>query len=201
MDIDPEYLRRHYAGLTNTALKATKRDDLIPEAQAIFDQEFAKRGLVEKAEPPRVEPLTTVAVADEEFSHDEREEDAPPPDWIDEAFCVCAIWVRPDFKPPAPDAVEVRRVLKRHQIPSYIVVEDDVFKVMIPNRFELQATSILDFEIYNPQLESDYRTHFARCTDDELRGLDLTLLTAGLADRIVRMERAYREELASRAEV
>jgi hypothetical protein len=49
--IDTDEIRRHYELLTDQALLATNRDDLVPAAQAIYDEEVDKRGLNKPAEP------------------------------------------------------------------------------------------------------------------------------------------------------
>jgi len=67
---------------------------------------------------------------------------------------------------------------------------------MVPGALNLQATSLLDKEIFNPGVETDWRAHLEALSDDELRGLNAEMICAGLLDRIKRLRRAYDDELA-----
>jgi hypothetical protein len=58
---------------------------------------------------------------------------------------------------------------------------------------------VLDKEIFNEGLETEWRTHFEALTDAQLRALAPDVICAGLADRIARLPRAYHDELARRA--
>ena len=49
--IDPEYLTKHYAGLSDEALMAVDRDELVELARAFYDQEIERRGLLESELP------------------------------------------------------------------------------------------------------------------------------------------------------
>jgi hypothetical protein len=69
---------------------------------------------------------------------------------------------------------------------------------MVPGALNLKATSILDKEVFNPQLESDWRIHFASLTDGELGALNPDVICAGLVDRIARLKRVYNDEISRR---
>jgi hypothetical protein len=69
---------------------------------------------------------------------------------------------------------------------------------MVPAPLNLKATSILDKEIFNPQLEADWRRHFQSLTDRELGELNPSVICAGLVDRIARLKRAYNDEVTRR---
>jgi hypothetical protein len=43
MQLDPEYLRQHYASLSDEAILAIDRADLVEMAQMIFDDEVGRR--------------------------------------------------------------------------------------------------------------------------------------------------------------
>jgi hypothetical protein len=58
---------------------------------------------------------------------------------------------------------------------------------------------VLDKEIYNPLFEAEWRMHFETLTDEEFGELDLGLMREGINDRVERLERAYRNEVARRA--
>ena len=45
MQLDPDYLRQHYASLSDEALLAIDRADLVEMAQMIFDDEVGRRKL------------------------------------------------------------------------------------------------------------------------------------------------------------
>jgi hypothetical protein len=45
MQLDPEYLRQYYASLSDEALLAVDRADLVETAQMIFDLEVDRRKL------------------------------------------------------------------------------------------------------------------------------------------------------------
>jgi hypothetical protein len=52
--IDPEYLTKHYAGLSDEALIAVDRGELVESAQAFYDQEIERRGLRKDEVSPAV---------------------------------------------------------------------------------------------------------------------------------------------------
>ena len=45
MPVDPEYLRAHYASLSDEALLAINREELVKTAQQCYDNELAQRDL------------------------------------------------------------------------------------------------------------------------------------------------------------
>jgi hypothetical protein len=62
----------------------------------------------------------------------------------------------------------------------------------------LQAVSILDKEVFNPESEERLTTYFETLSDNELLVLDTEILVAGWLDRVDRLRKAYRKELANR---
>lgn len=72
------------------------------------------------------------------------------------------------------------------------------YRVLVPASLNLKAISVLDKEIFNAELEADWRTHFAALSDGELRELRPEVVCAGLLDRVDRLTRAYNEEVARR---
>lgn len=64
------------------------------------------------------------------------------------------------------------------------------YQLMVPAPLNLKARSILDREIFNPQLEADWRLRFQSLTDRELGELNPSMICAGLVDRIARLKRA-----------
>ena len=69
---------------------------------------------------------------------------------------------------------------------------------MAPAPLTLKATSILDKEIFNPQIEADWRIHLESLTDTELAALNPDVICAGLLDRIARLKRRYNDEVSRR---
>jgi len=68
---------------------------------------------------------------------------------------------------------------------------------MVPGALNLRATSLLDKEIFNEQVESGWRTHLQALSDEELLG-NKEILLEGTLDRVARLARAYDEEVARR---
>ncbi len=69
---------------------------------------------------------------------------------------------------------------------------------MVPGKLSFEAESVLDKEIFNREIEGQWKTYFQMLSDDELQEVDLEGLLAGLTDRIARVTRAYEEELKQR---
>jgi hypothetical protein len=69
---------------------------------------------------------------------------------------------------------------------------------MVPGRWMLEAQSVLDQGIFNQEVEDQWKAHFQMLSDEELRAVDPQVLFGGLRDRIERVTRAYRDELAQR---
>jgi hypothetical protein len=69
---------------------------------------------------------------------------------------------------------------------------------MVPGALSLKATSVLDRDLFNEELEETWRTHFDELSDQELRDLHADDLCAGLLDRAARLKRVYEEALVRR---
>ena len=69
---------------------------------------------------------------------------------------------------------------------------------MVPGALSLKAASVLDKEIFNPEVEAGWKTYFETLKDSELRALNPEILCAGLLDQVTRLKRAYAEEVARR---
>ena len=187
MQIDPEEFRRHYASLSDEGLRELDRSELTGVAQKCYDEEVAVRDL----SPQQVET-------------------SAPPDWIGESACACTFLSFPgSFS--ASDAANARAVLEAAGIPCHISVDeigpeapvDDSplryeYRLMVPGALNLHATSVLDREIFNLEVEADWATHFQALSDEELHALSPEVICAGLEDRITRLKRAYSAEMARR---
>ena len=198
MKLDLEALRRHYQSLSDDALLAMDREELVEAAQHCYDEELAERGLTSQEE----------AQAGQEYGEADFEtgEDA---DWLQDAACACSFVSQPGGS-AATDAGNARGALQEAGIPCQVsAIEVSAasgdqpaqleYRVMVPGALNLIATSILDKEVFNPQLEADWRTHFQELSDEEMRALHPDVICAGLVDRIARLKRAYGDELARRA--
>ena len=72
------------------------------------------------------------------------------------------------------------------------------YRVVVPAGMNLEATSVLDKEIYNAEIEAEWRNHFAVLTDEEFFGVNKEILFGSLEDRIERIRRAYDDEVSRR---
>jgi len=198
VQIDPENLRRHYSSLSDEELLALNRDDLIEMAQMCWDEEVEPRGLDEQRESD--------AASDDEAGDTKASfEGNVDARWLDEAGCACS-FVGGLRGSPASEAV---KVLDNAGIPCEVTaveispaldrhLAEYEYRVMVPAPLNLKARSILDKEIFNPQLEADWRLHFQSLTDRELGELNPSVICSGLVDRISRLKRAYNDEVTRR---
>jgi hypothetical protein len=180
-------LRRHYASLSDEALREIDRSELVEAARACYDHELAQR-----------DPLKVVR---DDPRHAPEEETGPA-----EAACVCAFAVLPG-KNSAADAENARIILENAGIPCFLELREiepdpmpppqSEYRVIVPSGQNLRAVSVLDQEIFNEQAEADWRTHFENLPDEELFEKKEILL-GGILDRVARISRAYDEEVARR---
>ena len=220
MQLDPEYLRQHYAALSDEGLLEIDRADLVPTAQSIFDREVVRRRLVplwDKRQAqttiPRVPDLLDEETEDNEAEIDEpeHEREVPgfdeKPDWQDEAVEVWSYTVGPETQ---HWIAEARDALEAAGIPCYMdlceIPEEDRnspeqthrWQVMVPVKLNLQATSVLECKWTNPEFEAHWKTHLESLSDAEVRAMTPQVVFVGLYDRIERANRVYNEEIARR---
>jgi hypothetical protein len=187
VQVHPEKLRRHYASLSGEALLAVDRTELTHDAQMYYDEELADRGPLPDADGPLVV------------------DNSPEPDWLEDAFCVCAFAAFPGVY-LAPDAAKACEALKAAGIPCHISTQEvhetgapqREYRVMVPGGRNLEATSVLDQKIFNPEIEADWKTHLQELSDDDFHAMNPELICAGLLDRPSRLKKAYDDELARR---
>lgn len=204
MKIDAEDFRRHYASLSDEALLAMETDDLVEVARQCYDEEVSKRGLDLASED------SEVGLFDDEDEDIERYatsdfDGGDKPGWLDHAECVCSFSNHPG-EDAAPRVEELRNVLEAAGIPCYVAVPRDEkndkpmsgYNLMVPSSLSLEAMSLLDKQVFNPELEGTWKTHFEMLTDEELRAVKPKNLVAGLLDRAERLTRAYSEEMTRR---
>jgi hypothetical protein len=199
MPVDLEYLRQHYASLSDEALEAIDRRDLVEAARACYDEEVRKRS----HEAPSFEH------ADEDSAEFEIEDTDEDPDWIEDGAVVYANTVFAATA-PAPDAAHARDVLEAAGIPCHLELiempEEDTsgpppthqWRVLVPGQLNMRATSVLERDIFNADFEAEWKAHLEVFSDKELRAMNPKTVFCGLFDRIERATRAYSEELARR---
>ena len=186
---DTEDLRRHYDSLSDEALLAISRADLTEVAQRCYDAELSTRGMA----PQLAAQDSSDAVL------------GFPPEWHKDAACAFSFEAVPGNN-PAPELDDARNILESAGVPCSAVtrevppnaVAQRFWELMVPGALILQATSILDKEFFNPQLESEWRSHLDALSDEELRALKLEDLIAGLNDRVERLTKAYKDEFDRR---
>ena len=193
MQIDPQELRRHYASLSDESLLELNREELTEAAQEAYDSECSQRGLGEDGSDDGTGPATRV-------------ED---PDWLADAVCACEFAAgRPDDQ-AAPEAENARIVLETAGIPCHLAahkIEPETagekpqyeYRLMVPGNLSMPAASVLDREIFNAEVEAEWKMYFDSLSDEELRDVDSDDLLGGLRDRLDRATRAYHEALAAR---
>lgn len=65
MDISAEDFRHHFELLSDETLVATRREDLVPTAQAVYDEELVRRGLIVEGPEEPVEGVLETDSAEE----------------------------------------------------------------------------------------------------------------------------------------
>jgi hypothetical protein len=211
--IDPEDLRKHYASLSDDEILQLEREDLTPMAQKIFDAEVRRRGLdIEKTADNNDEdtdtqsfPFFRSADEAEEAENDEDDDDSSE---SDKTFAVTTF--SGTGSGPA-EAADARDALIAAGIPCEVIEheldpsEEPVplpykeYRVMVADAVSLQAASVLDTAIFNGRLEADWKTQLESLSDEELSALSVDSLCAGLLDRVERLRRLYKSEVARRS--
>jgi hypothetical protein len=209
--IDLEDFRQHYASLSDEALFALDRSELVEEAQKCYDEELARRQL-SVSDGLEYSPDSDVAATLPSQPPNRKRassnvDSGAKPDWLDDAACACAFSSLPGDTAPEVDLA--RAALESAGIPCYISLRqvdpprvapqpEYQYEVMVPGDFCLEARGILDKEIFNARIEADLRNHLQGLSDEELSALNPQILTVGLLDQIERLTRVYNEELDRR---
>ena|SRR3989442_5430086 len=101
MQADSDYLRRYYSSLSDEALLAIDRDDLVEMAQKYYDAEVNRRELAPLSSGRRTDRPRAVPRRSDDLSGGEIEAGGNPPDagdrpaWLDEAGEVYSVVVLP----------------------------------------------------------------------------------------------------------
>jgi hypothetical protein len=202
MPVDLDYLRQHYASLSDEALEAIDPRDLVEAARACYDEELRKRS--DSGDDDAVEfELPDSDDGDEDEDSDE------DPAWIEDGSIVYSNTVF-SATAPAPDAANARDVLEAAGIPCHLELvelpEEDhsapppthQWRVLVPGQLNMRATSVLERDIFNADFEAEWKAHLEVFSDRELRAMNPKTVFCGLFDRIERATRAYNEELSRR---
>jgi hypothetical protein len=213
MALDPAYLRQHYASLSDSALLALDRSELVEMAQQIYDEEVQRRELGAGPKVRRVIP-TAGAVrqpeSDEEQDIEAVGEEEDNSEWLDDAAEVYTTYDVPGTH-PGPQAVSAEEALRAAGIPCHLEfyadpeADEDTpkshrhrWRILVPGKLTQYATSVLDRDIFNLEFEEQWRNHLEILSDEELREMEPEVAFCGLYDRIERINNAYEEELARR---
>lgn len=190
MQISREDLSKHYASLSDLKLLAISRNELTDLALQCYDREVKHRPLSDKTDPDEI----ALKIA----AHD-----GVPPNWLDTAATACSFQVGTGQR-YAEEAERACTILRDAGIPSQVVTEHedgvmpDLISVMVPGALSLKATSVLDRDMFNQELEETWKNHFDELSDAELCILNPDDLCSGLFDRAVHLKRVYEEALARR---
>ena len=214
MPVDPEYLREHYASLSDEALLEIDREELVKAAQECYDDELGQRGLASGRSVPRADAQHDVPRPRRHPDGKAEVDHGAPgasdiPGWLEEA---AEVYSRADMSGtgPASDVVEARDALEAAGIACYLDLfeipeEKSAFqkpahrwRLMVPGNLNLHAASVLERDIFNSDFESEWKTHLETLSDEELRAMTPRSAFCGLFDRVERVTKAYDEEIARR---
>jgi|SRR5579859_197423 len=210
MQLDPEYLRQHYDSLSDEALLAVDRNELVEMAQKILDEEVARRDLAPLRGTRRTHIISTQPDPIGEVEFDAQPAGAgDKPAWLEDAAEVYSYADLPGT-PPAAEAENAREVLEAARIPcalDFCEISQEAsatpepahrWRLMVPGKLNLLATSVLEREIFNLDFEADWKTHLEALSDEDVLAMNPQVAFCGLFDRIERVNRVYDEELARR---
>ncbi len=194
--------------LSDEALYALNRTDLIEMARACYDEEVARRKAALQQHEEQDDNIPASLDDQIEFDDELDIDTEASPDWLDDAACACAFSVNPGA-PYTPDLAKARAVLRAAGIPCHITLDQvetpqnaprvrSEYCVMVPGALNLHATSVLDRDLFNADQEENWRTHLEALSDEELRQLSPQVFCAGLLDRAARLKKAYEQEVARR---
>jgi hypothetical protein len=216
MRIDIDQIRRQYADSSDGALLELNRDDLTEAARACYDEELQRRGLdrAGAATQRRARPSAPIAgtpAADAEEADEALAAASDPgdrPDWLDGAAEAYSQYLNHAGQ-PARQALRAHAALTAAGIPAILEMREEPAAdansapahrccVLVPGELNLQATSVLEIEIFNKDFEVEWRAHLGSLSEEQLEAADPQLTFGGLIDKIERATRAYDEELERR---
>jgi hypothetical protein len=214
MPVDPQYLRQHYASLSDDALLEIDRADLVEAAQKCYDDEFRRRRLPSLRDGRQAEEIPASLrlpdVAHEKADVDGQESGAgDKPEWMEDAS---EVYSRADAPrtTPAPDLSNAREALGAAGIPCYMDVSEipeeksasprptHLWRLLVPGKLYLRATSVLERDMFNADFEAAWKAQLEMLSDEELRRMNPQAVFCGLYDRVERVTKSYDEEIARR---
>ena len=207
MFVDPEYLRQHYADLSDEALLAIHRAELVEAAQSCYDEELHARGLDARGAGAQRNLSSAGNVSPGRQLAEESLESGETPDWVEDA---AEAFSRVDRRGQGPgdEIVSARDALEAAGIPCYLdlseIPEEPVtepahqWRILVPGNLNLRATSVLERDIFNADFEAEWKNHLEMLSDEELTAMNPQETFCGLFDRVERVSRAYTEEIARR---
>jgi hypothetical protein len=195
MPLDAEFLRQHYAAMSDEELESVNRTDLVEAARQIYDEEVAARvSAAPPADEEAVAPAEPIAID-------------IPDNWLEDSAEAYSSYARPGTTDPSEGSVDARNALEADGIPCELELVEETdetqqlrhrWRVLVPGKLIHRATSVLDRDIFNADFEADWRTHLELLTDEELRLMEPQYAFCGLYDRLDRVTQAYSEELERR---
>jgi hypothetical protein len=203
MRVDPDYLRSHYASLSDEALQEIDRADLVEIAKACYDQEVTTRRSSHGKSETGGSPARAAQVEPEHAAHGDK------PDWIEDGSEVYSAAIFPGST-VAKEIDEAREVLESEGIPCFVDVSEPeaggaVFRepngrwrLLVPGNLNLRASSVLERDIFNTEFIDTWKTHLEMLPDEDLLAAQPELVFCGLFDRIERVITAYQQELSRR---
>lgn len=190
MQISRDDLSKRYASLSDAELRAIDTNGLTDLALQYYDREVERRHLSDGMES-------------DDATLEIDAQDGETPDWLDTAATACSFQIGTGRR-YAEDAERACAILRAASIPSQVVNEHedgdgpDLVSVMVPGALSLKASSVLDRDLFNEEMEETWRTHFDELSNEELHALHVDDLCAGLLDRAERLKRVYEEALVRR---
>ncbi len=194
MPVDPEYLRQLYGSLSDEALREVNRAELVAAAQKYYDAEVVRREL----------DMTSGSYRPSGPRNKQIEADGDPGRPEEPAFlAVLTAETRDAYIEGAFEVLQVAGIpcsmeFREIQRESPVIQSKTMWALLVPERLYLQATNILELEIYNHDFEAIWSAHLERLSDRELLALKPEQVWCGLFDRVERVTRAYIDELARR---
>jgi hypothetical protein len=214
MRADPEHLRRHYSTLSDEALLAIDRAELIEMAQRYYDAELEKRSLAPSIEA-HYSKSSSAAETDVDLPPDLDFEPGAPddehqPEWVAEA--AEAYSVVEDHSGRAEQRLaDARQVLGAAHIPCCVelvelseeekrpVLATHRYRLLVPASLSWRAMSTLERDLANPDFEQAWRAQLQACSDRDLPSMRPQIVFCHLFDQVERMTRAFEEEVARRS--
>jgi hypothetical protein len=206
MQISNEELRKHYASLSDEALRDIRPGDLTDAARKCYEEEL-------KSRQPQRAVETRHEEEEEDIDDDVDVESLDPgedePDWLETAECVCSF--RHLRSMQGVDGATARDALLSAGVPCHLSLtpagssEDDgaqydEYQLMVPPGVYLKAKSVLDEKLFNAEIEAGLKAHLAALSDEDLQSITPDEICAGLRDLMERLTHAYHDEVARREE-